>query len=65
MPTANLTDALVKSLKCDTGKNVIELRDTALQGLELRVWASGAGRVPNVVGICGKRFSPAAFSVAF
>lgn len=42
MPTANLTDALVKSLKCDAGKNVIELRDAALQGLELRVWASGA-----------------------
>ena len=42
MPTANLTDALVKSLKCDAGKTVIELRDTALQGLELRVWASGA-----------------------
>ncbi len=42
MPTASLTDALVKSLKCDPGKNVIEVRDTALQGLELRVWASGA-----------------------
>ena len=42
MPTANMTDALVKSLKCDAGKTVIEMRDAALPGLELRVWASGA-----------------------
>ena len=42
MPTANLTDALVKSLKCDLGRSVIELRDTVVPGLELRVWMSGA-----------------------
>jgi integrase len=42
MPTANLTDGLVKALKCDAGKTVVEHRDTAVPGLELRVWAGGA-----------------------
>jgi integrase len=41
VPVAELTDAHVKSLRCAPDQKLIELRDAALPGLELRVTANG------------------------
>jgi integrase len=42
MPTRTLTDALLRSLKCEPGKRCVEVRDEGRSGLEIRVWESGA-----------------------
>ena len=41
MPALDLTDARVKALKCLEGRRVIEVRDTDVHGLEIRVTKSG------------------------
>jgi integrase len=41
MPARSLTDAYVKAARCETGKRVLEIRDTDVRGLELRVLAGG------------------------
>ena len=42
MARTNLTDAYVKSLRCEAGHKVTEVRDADVRGLELRVTAGGA-----------------------
>lgn len=42
MARIRLTDAHVKSLRCEHGRRVAEFRDEEVTGLELRVWPSGA-----------------------
>lgn len=42
MPTVNLTDARVKSARCESAARLRELRDATVRGLELRVTPSGA-----------------------
>lgn len=41
MARINLTDAFVKTLRCERGRKVKEVRDVDVRGLELRVTASG------------------------
>jgi integrase len=41
MSRINLTDALVRALKCRDGQRVVEVRDADVRGLEIRVTASG------------------------
>jgi integrase len=41
MGTVNLTDALVKALKCGSGQRLREVRDADVHGLEIRVTGSG------------------------
>ena len=41
MARVNLTDAYVKALRCKPGRNVMEVRDTDVRGLELRVTVNG------------------------
>lgn len=42
MPRARLTDASVKTFRCEAGRKVMEVRDTDVRGLELRVTANGS-----------------------
>lgn len=41
MPALDLTDARVRALKCPEGQRVIEVRDTDVHGLEMRVTKGG------------------------
>jgi integrase len=41
MPAVDLTDARVRALKCEEGQRVIEVRDTDVHGLEIRVTKGG------------------------
>lgn len=41
MPTLDLTDARVRALKCPADQRIIEVRDTDVHGLEIRVTTSG------------------------
>lgn len=42
MATAELTDARVKAFRCEAGRRLTEVRDSALPGLELRVTENGS-----------------------
>ena len=41
MPALDLTDARVRALKCPAGQRIIEVRDTDVHGLEVRVTTGG------------------------
>ena len=41
MPAFDLTDARVRALKCPEGQRIIEVRDTDVHGLEIRVTNGG------------------------
>jgi hypothetical protein len=41
MPALDLTDARVKALKCPPSQRIIEVRDTDVHGLEIRVTSGG------------------------
>lgn len=41
MSAVDLTDARVKALKCQPGRRIIEVRDTDVHGLEIRVTSTG------------------------
>lgn len=41
MSAVDLTDARVKALKCQPGQRIIEVRDTDVHGLEIRVTSTG------------------------